>query len=107
MTERDDVTARGEQATKHLPGVISALGELGSGAVITEQGLCALFGRHGSSVKRAVERGELPPPIRLFGQNSWTAGVLIRHFEHRLSEAADKAERVAQDVSRKMIELSP
>ncbi len=100
----DDVTSE-EQPTR-MPGVIAALGELGPGAVIMEDGLCALFDRHGSSVKRAVERGELPPPIRLFGQNSWTAGVLIRHLEGRLQEAAEKAEKDSQDVSRKMIELS-
>jgi hypothetical protein len=101
----DDVTSE-EQPTR-MPGVIAALGELGSGAVITEQGLCALFDRHGTSVKRAVDRGELPPPIRLFGQNSWTAGVLIRHLESRLQDAAEQAERDAHDVASKMIELSP
>jgi hypothetical protein len=37
-----------------LPGVIPELGELGVGAVVTEQGLAALFNRHESSVKRAI-----------------------------------------------------
>ena len=101
----DDVTSE-EQPTR-MPGVIAALGELGDGAVVTEAALAELFGRHPSSVKRAIARGELPYPTRLFGQCIWTAGVLQRHFEGRLQEAAEKAELDTQDVERKMIELSP
>ena len=95
-------------------GVIAELGELGAGAVVTEHGLAALFGRHQSSVKRAVERGELPPPIRLFGQNTWTAGVLVQHLEDRLREAeeADAQERGSafekeEQKRRTMLELAP
>jgi len=91
----------------HLPGIVSALGDFGPGAVIMEQGLCVLFGRHESSVKRAVERGELPQPVRLFGQNAWTAGVLVKHLEARLEQASRDAEQRADDVGRKMLELSP
>ena len=49
-------------ATVDLPGIISLLGDLGVGTVITEEGVGRLFNRHGDSVKRAVERSELPPP---------------------------------------------
>ena len=72
-----------------------------------EQALGVLFSRHESSIKRAVERGELPPPVRLFGQNAWTAGVLIRHLEDRLQLVADQAQKGAQEVASKMQELSP
>jgi hypothetical protein len=72
-----------------------------------EQGLAVLFGRHESSVKRAVERGELPQPVRLFGQNAWTAGVLVKHLEARLEQAAREADQKAEDMRRKMLELSP
>ena len=87
----------------NLPGIIATLGELKPGAIITEQGAAHLFGRHVASVKRAVERGELPPPCRLFGGNAWTAGALVRHIEGRLEEAAKEAERTA----RKIAVLSP
>ena len=87
----------------HTPGVIAELGVLGPGAVVTEKGVAALFSRHVSNVKRAVERGELPPPIRMFGQNTWTAGVLVRHIEKRLERAAKDAEQ----TRRKVIELAP
>ena len=51
-----------------LPGIIAILGELKPGAIITEEGAAHLFGRHVASVKRAVQRGELPPPSPLRGQ---------------------------------------
>ncbi len=86
-----------------LPGVIAVLGELKPGAVITEEGVAALFQRHVASVKRAVQRQELPHPCRLFGQNAWTAGVLVRHIETRLEEAASRAAQ----MSRHMADLTP
>ena len=85
------------------PGVIAVLGELKSGAIITEEGVARLFDRHVASVKRAVQRGELPPPCRLFGKSTWTVGALIRHIENRLEQAADEAQRSA----RKLAQLSP
>ena len=63
LSEEEDLSS--ENA---LPGVIALLGELKPGAVITEEGVARLFGRHATSVKRAVQRGELPPPCRLFGK---------------------------------------
>jgi hypothetical protein len=74
------------------------LGELKAGTVITEEGLAHLFQRHVVSVKRAVQRGELPPPCRLFGANVWTAGALIRYIESRLDQAAQEAERDAMRI---------
>ena len=84
--------------SEDIPGIITALGKLGTGTVITEEGICHLFSRHGDSVKRAVERRELPPPVRLFGQPVWTVGTLLRHLEHRLKEAAKKAESLHKHI---------
>jgi len=81
-----------------LPGIIAVLGELKPGTVITEEGMAHLFQRHVVSVKRAVQRGELPPPCRLFAANVWTAGALIRYIESRLDHAAREAERDAQRI---------
>ncbi len=83
-----------------LPGVIALLGDLRPGAILTEAGVARLFSRHVASVKRAVQRGELPPPCRLFGSNAWTAGSLVQHIEQRLAEAAKEADAMARKLAR-------
>ncbi len=102
MAEAEPLGAE-ELEAGNLPGVVVTLGTLGAGAVVTEAGLARLFRRHPASVKRAVQRGELPAPCRLFGQAAWTAGVLVRHIEGRLERAAKETERNA----RKLAQLSP
>ena len=82
-----------------LPGIIAMLGELKPGAIVTEEGVAHLFNRHVTSVKRAVQRGELPPPCRLFGASVWTAGALVRHIESRLEHAAKDVERTVQRIA--------
>jgi hypothetical protein len=89
-----------------LLGIIAVLGELKSAAIITEEGVARLFNRHVASVKRAVQRGELPPSTRLFGQNVWTVGTLIRHIENRLDQAAKDAERTAHRIATLSTRLS-
>lgn len=88
---------------EQTPGIIGAIGELEPGTIITEAGLAKLFGRHLTSVKRAVDRGELPEPVKLFGQRSWTVRVLIEHHETRLG----KAQKIADKENRRIAELSP
>jgi len=80
-------------------GIISELGELPAGAVITEQGLAKIFDRHKVSIKRAVERGELPPSIKLFGEQIWTVKVLLEHLGKRLDEAKKEAEQLQKKIS--------
>ena len=77
-----------------MPGIVAMLGELKPGSIVTEEGVANLFHRHASSVKRAVQRGELPPPTRIFGQQAWTAGAIVRHIEGRLEESARERKRM-------------
>lgn len=86
-----------------LPGVIAALGELKPASIITEDGLARLFQRHVVSVKRAIKRGELPPPCPLFGAKVWTVGAITRYIESRLEHAAQEIERESQRLN----QLSP
>ena len=83
-----------------MAGVVRELGELGPGGWLTEEGLAAIFGKHRDSVRRAVERGELPRPVKLFGQKGWTAGAVVRHIEKRLEAAQKDAERMAAQEAR-------
>ena len=73
--------------------VIRTLAELPDTTIVSEEALCRIFARSTDSIKRAVQRGELPPPVRLFGKPSWTVRVLVRFIEKRLEQAAlDAAE---------------
>ncbi len=88
-----------ENNTELNVGIIKELGDLPAGAVITEQGLSKIFNRHQVSVKRAIERGELPPSVRLFGEPVWTVGVLLEHLEKRLEKAKDEKEKFLKNIN--------
>lgn len=81
-------------------GVVEALGTLAPGAILEENALAKMFGRHPASIKRAVQRGELPPPTRLLGKPIWTAGRIVNHVEKRLEKAAQEGEKDAARIAR-------
>jgi len=81
-------------------GIIKELGELPAGAVISEQGLAQMFDRHKVSVKRAVERRELPPSIKPFGEPVWTAGALLEHLRNRLEQAKAEAAKMQEKLNK-------
>lgn len=92
-----------ETETGLSSGICAELGALEEGALITETGLATMFGKHPVSIKRAVERGELPPPTRLMGKQVWTVGTIRRHIEARLESEAKERQRLMQ----KMANMSP
>jgi len=70
---------------------------------LDERALAGLFQCCPTTIKRAVQRGELPAPVRMFGRPMWTAGRIVEHVTARLETAQKEAEREAQRLSR----LSP
>lgn len=89
MTEQPAPEEQKQPPGDVMPGVFSKIGELPAGALVTEDGLALLLKRGcRETIKRAVERGELPRPVTLLGKKTWTAGAIIRHHEQRLEEAA-------------------
>ena len=77
------------------PGIYLDLGALPPSTVVTEDGLAGLLGKAcRDSIKRAVARGELPPPVKIMGKNAWTVGYLVRFFEDRLEAEAKKFARL-------------
>jgi hypothetical protein len=83
------------EPTLEPDGVYDRIGRLPPGAIVTEDGLATLLGKNcRETVKRAVERGELPPPIKLMGRNCWTAGRIVGFLERRLEAAERKISRL-------------
>lgn len=80
------------------PGIVSALGELNPCALISEKGIASLFGRCPRSIQRAVERGELPPPIRMLGQKTWTARSILDHITGRLEKEALNRDQIQRKI---------
>lgn len=44
------------------------------------------------SIHRAIQRGELPKPVKILGRDSWLVGHILRHINKRLEQAQEKAE---------------
>ncbi|HPC94985.1 MAG TPA: hypothetical protein PLU87_08595 [Sedimentisphaerales bacterium] len=80
-------------------GIIKELGDLSPDTVLSEAALATIFGRHRVSIKRAVERGELPPSVRLFGEPVWTVQSLRDHMNRRLEAAKKEAEQLQRRIS--------
>jgi len=76
-------------------GFYFGLASLPPKTLVTEDGLAKLLGKGcRETIKRAVERGELPRPIRLMAKNTWTVDVIIHHIEDQLAAEARKFARV-------------
>ena len=80
---------------------------LGEETILFQADLARIFGRNDTSIWRAVERGELPPPIKLFGKNAWTPRSIIRHLEDALKSAADKRDRERGELEQRIAHLRP
>lgn len=80
------------QAGNDVQAVGLRLAQLGEDTVVTESDLAQIIGRHRVSIRRAVERGELPAPFRAFGRPSWTVQKLLDHFHGLQASAATSDE---------------
>jgi hypothetical protein len=83
------------------PGLcVAELGRMPAGTILDERALAGLFGCCRMSIKRAVQRGELPVPVKMFGKPCWTAGRILEHVADRLAAAQKEAEREAERIAR-------
>ena len=81
---------RESENTESLPGILTGLGELPTGAFVSIKGLAELYKCHTETIKRHIDAGHIPPPIDMPGGKFWTAGFLLSHFNQRLSAAHDE-----------------
>lgn len=71
-----------------LADVITLIGELPPGTLLTKEAVARIFNRDPVSIDRAIKRGELPKPVKLLGSARFTARSIIAHHERRMAEAA-------------------
>jgi len=89
-----------KEDVESLDGVITYFGELPSGSIVTKNKLAKVFGRHPGTVERAIARGELPPPAKLFGKWAWTSDSIIKHLENRLAIAKQTQENFQKRITK-------
>jgi len=73
--------------------LVTTLGDLPGGTIITRKRLAKMLERHEVSIDRAVKRGELPPPVRFCGAPTWTVKAIMEHLNNRLAKAAKEVEK--------------
>jgi hypothetical protein len=61
--------------------------------LLNTQDLQALFEVCDETIHNAVKRGDLPPPVKLFGRHYWSWASIQEHIDQRLLAAREQAER--------------
>jgi hypothetical protein len=89
-----------QESDETFAGIVAELGSLPEYTVLYENAVAQMFHRHKVSVKRAVERGELPPGVKMFGEQAWTVKVIREHITQRLEKAAKDTEKLNQRISK-------
>jgi predicted DNA-binding transcriptional regulator AlpA len=77
---------------------LTTLSALPSKTLLSESQLAQMAGRHVTSIKRAIQRGELPPPVPLLGENVWTVGAIRVHISARLEAERTAAAQTARRI---------
>jgi len=81
-----------EQQPNSTRGIcIDGLAKLPEKALVNQKALASNLGVDPRTVRRMVQRFELPPPTRLSGRAVWMVGKVLRYIE----DAMDAAEREA------------
>src|SRR5438132_13696408 len=78
--------------------IMTALAVLPPQTLLSQYKLAQMVRRHVTSVKRAIQRGELPPPVPLFGANVWTVAAILEHISARLEAERTAAAQTARRV---------
>lgn len=99
-TKERDVDPQQITEDDKFDGIIRELGSLPEHTVLYECALAAIFRRHRVSIRRAVERGELPPGVKTFGEQAWTVKAIREHFAERLAKAAKEADKLKQRIDK-------
>jgi len=83
--------------------VISELALLPEKALLNQKALAAVLGVDARTVRRMVDRYEIPPAVPFGGRMMWQAGQVLAFFEKTadrlMCEAEQRAEKFHEDTS--------
>lgn len=77
-------------------GIILSLAELPRDAIMDEAAMARAFGVATRTIKRMVDRYELPPPIVLASKRCWKAGTVLDWINDSIERNEKEAKRQAQ-----------
>lgn len=89
----NDLEQNNIENAKELSGIVRELGDFPDGTIINEEALARLFDRCQVSIKRAIQRRELPPPVKLLGMPVWTVEKILNFINDRLDLAQNEEEK--------------
>jgi predicted DNA-binding transcriptional regulator AlpA len=75
--------------------VLEALAELPAKTILDANALAAAFGVSLRTLKRWIQRGDLPAPAPIGGKKVWMAGRILAFVESRIKAAEAGAQRRA------------
>lgn len=76
--------------------IIEEIGALPPGALVYEPALEKMLGMGMRAIDRAIERGQLPPGVKVGAKRLWTAGSIVKWIDARIERAAKENERVTK-----------
>ena len=103
--KHDNTTIENAEAAETvsvMPGVYDALARLPERALVDEGAMARAFGVNGRTIRRMVNRHELPPPLKRAGRALWFAGRVLDWLEEEadlLAKDADKLRKKIQSYS--------
>ncbi len=80
------------------PGVYDTLARLPKQALLDEGAMARAFGVNGRTIRRMVNRHELPPPLKRAGRALWFAGRVLDWLEEEASLLAKEADKLRQKI---------
>lgn len=84
--------------TAGAPGVYEVLARLPRQALLDEGAMARAFGVNGRTIRRMVNRHELPPPLKRAGRALWFAGRVLDWLEEEAEQLAKDANRLRQKI---------
>jgi len=82
-----------ESMTTESRGICVDLATMPEKSIIDEVALARILRVTTRTIRRMVQRHEIPPPVNLAGKSVWFAGNILSHIQTRVDRSAKDAER--------------
>lgn len=92
-TDEEFEALNAQRPVKENPGVYVEIARLPDRAIVTEEALSRMLSVTCRTVRRMVQRNEIPPPVALAGKAVWFVGNILEHIQKRVERLTQKTER--------------